>query len=188
MANRLVLPISLGLCAVVLLSGCNSTKRALGLEKTVPDEFAVLNRGPLVMPPDYQLRPPVPGADRPQEIPASEQARTALLGRAKLDALRSRGASRGEVALLAHAGADISTPDVRTNIDREASSFAPEERQMTHRLLNWKDESLGQGTAIDPVAESKRLDQAKADGKKPNETPVPTIGKGASGGKFLGIF
>ena len=189
MANRLALSISLGLCATLMLTGCNSTKRALGLEKTVPDEFAVLNRGPLVMPPDYQLRPPVPGADRPQEIPAAEQARTALLGRAKLDALRARGASRGEVALLAHAGADIATPDVRQNIDREASSFAPEDRQLTQRLLaDWKDETLGEGVAVDPVAESKRLDQAKAEGKKPNETPVPTIGKGASGGGFLGIF
>ena len=46
----------------------------------------------------------------------------------------------------------------------------------------------GEGVAVDPVAESKRLDQAKAEGKKPNETPVPTIGKGASGGGFLGIF
>ena len=188
MANRFVLPISLGLCAALMLSGCGSTKRALGLEKTVPDEFAVLNRGPLVMPPDYQLRPPVPGADRPQEAPASEQARTALLGRAKLDALRSRGASRGEVALLAHAGADAATPDVRQNIDREASTFAPEEKQMTRRLLDWKDETAGQGMALDPVAESKRLDQAKAAGKKPNETPVPTIGKGSSDRGFLGIF
>ena len=47
---------------------------------------------------------------------------------------------------------------------------------------------VGEGVAVDPVAESKRLDQAKAEGKKPNETPVPTIGKGASGGGFLGIF
>jgi hypothetical protein len=187
MANRLVLPLSLGLAAALLLSGCNSTKRALGLEKTVPDEFAVLNRGPLVMPPDYNLHPPVPGADRPQEQPAAEQARTALLGRAKLDALRARGLSRGEVALLAHAGADVATPDVRQNIDREASTFAPEDKQFTHKLLDWKDEGLGQGVAVDPAAEEKRLAQNKAEGKKPNEGKVPTIGKGGSSG-FLGIF
>ena len=187
MAFRYAPQLALGLATVLVLSGCNSTKRALGLEKTVPDEFAVLNRGPLVMPPDYQLRPPVPGADRPQEAPASEQARTALLGRAKLDALRARGLSRGEVVLLAHAGADVATPDVRTDIDKEASSFAPEDKQFTHRLLDWKDETLGQGVAVDPVKEEKRLSENKAEGKKPNEGEVPTIGKGSKGG-FLGVF
>ena len=177
-----------GLSAAVLLSACQDTKRALGLEKSVPDEFAVVNRGPLVVPPDFKLRPPVPGANRPQEMTAADQARTALIGRAKLDAMRQRGLSKGEVAVLAHAGADITTPDVRKDVDRESSVFAGEDKQFTKRLLGWKDDSAGASVAIDPNAESKRLADAKATGKKPNEGKVPTIGKGGSGGGFLGIF
>jgi hypothetical protein len=176
-----------GLSAAVLLSACQDTKRALGLEKSVPDEFAVVNRGPLVVPPDFNLRPPVPGANRPQEMTAADQARSTLIGRAKLDAMRQRGMSRGEVAVLALAGADLTSSDVRKTIDRESSVFTTEEKQFTGRLLNWKDEGLGEGVAIDPNAESKRLADAKATGKKPSEGKVPTIGKG-SGGGFLGIF
>ena len=176
-----------GLSAALMLSACQDTKRALGLEKSVPDEFAVVNRGPLVMPPDYQLRPPVPGASRPQELTAAEQARSSLIGRAKLDAMRQRGLSNGEVALLAHAGADTTPPDVRSTVDKESSVFAKEDQQFTQRLLNWTDETANQGVALDPAAEQKRLAEAKALGKKPNEGEVPTIGKGG-GGKFLGVF
>ena len=188
MALRNLTTLTIGLSAVLALSACQDTKRALGLEKSVPDEFAVVNRGPLVVPPDFKLRPPVPGADRPQELSAAEQARSSLVGRAKLDSMRSRGLSRGEVAILAKAGADVTAPDVRKTVDRESSVFAAEEKQFTHKLINWKDEKLGEGTAINPAAEAKRLADNKAMGKKPNDGNVPTIGKGGSSGKFLGIF
>ena len=72
-------------------------------------------------------------------------------------------------------------------MDRESSVFAPEEKQFTKRLLDWKDESAGAAVAIDPNAEAKRLADAKATGKKANEGKVPTIGKGGGSG-FLGIF
>jgi hypothetical protein len=179
---------ALGLIAAAMLSGCHSTKRALGLEKTVPDEFAVLNRGPLVMPPDYTLRPPVPGAERPQELPAVEQARTAVFGRAKIEQLRARGMSMGEIALLAHAGTAETPPDVRTSLEHETSMFASEDKQFTHKLLDWKDENASQGVAIDPVKEKKRLAQNQAAGKKANEGNVPIIGGAPEHHKFLGIF
>jgi hypothetical protein len=188
MAFRKLLPLTLAVTGAVLLSGCEDTKRALGLEKTVPDEFAVLNRGPLVMPPDFNLRPPAPGANRPQELTAAEQARSALVGRAKLEAMRSRGMSRGEVAILAKAGADMVPPDIRKTVDKETSAFAAEEQQFTQRLLNWTDEPASEGVAVDPVAEQKRLAENQAMGKKPNEGAVPTIRKGGGGGKWLGIF
>ena len=186
MTLRLALPIAVG--AMLALSACQDTKRALGLEKTVPDEFAVLNRGPLVVPPDFKLRPPAPGADRPQELPAAEQARSALIGRAKLDAMKARGLSRGETQILAKAGADQVPPDVRKSLDKEASVFAAEDKSFTDRLLFWRDSAprIG-GTALDPVAEQKRLSQNQAEGKKANEGKVPVITKGGSSG-WLGIF
>jgi hypothetical protein len=59
------------------LSGCGST----GLfERDRPDEFAVSRQAPLVIPPDFALVPPNPGAPRPQENDASQQALDALFG------------------------------------------------------------------------------------------------------------
>jgi Protein of unknown function (DUF3035) len=63
---------------VLLLQGCTDMKRAIGLERNPPDEFAVESRAPLEMPPDFDLRPPQPGASRPQERNSNLQARQVI--------------------------------------------------------------------------------------------------------------
>ena len=60
-----------------LLSGCGST----GLfNRDRPDEFAVQRQAPLVIPPDFALTPPAPGAPRPSDRSAAQQAQDALFG------------------------------------------------------------------------------------------------------------
>ena len=62
------------------LAGCQNTKEMLGLTKRSPDEFQVVSRAPLSMPPDYSLRPPTPGAPRPQEGTVQQQAENIVTG------------------------------------------------------------------------------------------------------------
>src|SRR5689334_12441757 len=62
----------------VLLPGCTDMRRALGMDQVGPDEFAVESRAPLTIPPDFDLRPPQPGAARPQEITAAERAKKVI--------------------------------------------------------------------------------------------------------------
>ena len=45
-----------------------------------PDEFAVQRQAPLAVPPDFSLVPPQPGAPRPAEGTAAQQALQALFG------------------------------------------------------------------------------------------------------------
>ena len=45
-----------------------------------PDEMAVTRQAPLVVPPDFNLTPPQPGAPRPAQDTASQQALEALFG------------------------------------------------------------------------------------------------------------
>lgn len=78
------------------LSGCGSS----GLfNRDRPDEFAVSRQAPLVIPPDFSLAPPNPGAPRPQDNDASSQALDALFGgpaprsAVEKDALGRAGAS-----------------------------------------------------------------------------------------------
>ena len=78
------------------LSGCGSTGL---LNRDRPDEFAVSRQAPLVIPPDFSLAPPNPGAPRPQDNDASSQALDALFGgpaprsAVEKDALGRAGAS-----------------------------------------------------------------------------------------------
>ena len=63
---------------LLALPGCSDMRQALGMDRTGPDEFAVESRAPLLIPPDFNLRPPQPGAARPQEITAAERARRVI--------------------------------------------------------------------------------------------------------------
>ena len=61
-----------------MLAACGSGGGILGRER--PDEMAVSRQAPLVVPPDFNLTPPAPGAPRPSEGSASEQALEVLFG------------------------------------------------------------------------------------------------------------
>jgi len=69
---------ALCLAASSLIAGCGDFKKTIGLEPTLPDEFAVESRAPLTLPPDFDLRPPSPGAPRPQEKASNQQAKQAI--------------------------------------------------------------------------------------------------------------
>jgi Protein of unknown function (DUF3035) len=61
----------------ILLSACGGG----GLfNRQRPDEFAVQRQAPLVVPPDFALVPPAPGAPRPTEQSTAAQAQSALFG------------------------------------------------------------------------------------------------------------
>ncbi len=163
MANsRLLLIAAVGLA----LAGCSSLSNSLGLNPQGPDEFTVVAKAPLVMPPDFTLRPPTPGAPRPQEIQVQQQARAALLaqpaagagaGVAPLGAAPGAvGEARtaGEVALLGNAGAANADPAIRALVDFENAQLLEQGPGFMERVLFWQQPPLD---VIDPVAEAERL-------------------------------
>jgi len=87
----------------LVLSGCG--KR--GYDRARPDEFAVARTQPLVVPPDFALRPPQPGVARPQDNNPSAQALDALFG-------GSAPRSQSERSTLDQAGGDSAAPGVRS--------------------------------------------------------------------------
>lgn len=66
------------LVGAMVLSGCSDFKQAIGLDPTMPDEFEVESQAPLTIPPDFALRPPKPGAPRPQDVSTAKLARRDL--------------------------------------------------------------------------------------------------------------
>lgn len=115
------------------LAGCQSTSRALGVAKVTPDEFRVVAKAPLVVPPDYALRPPAPGEPRPQELQPESAARQALLGQRQ-----GLARSQGEQLLAAKAGAERADPLVRYVVDDEFGDLAHKEKSFADRVLFWR--------------------------------------------------
>ena len=100
---RKVLIIAAGIGLVSSLSACNRG----GLDRNRPDEFAVARQAPLVIPPDFSLVPPQPGAPRPQDGVGQNDALDALFG-------GSAARSPGESAALDAAGRTAADPAART--------------------------------------------------------------------------
>ena len=178
----------------VALSGCGATRSALGLDKSPPDEFAVVTKAPLVVPPDFSLRPPQPGAPRPQEIQPAQTARTALLGET---AVQEDGVSAGESALLMQAGADRVDPNVRAVLNEEYGRLKEKDEGFADRIIFWRDgDELPPASVVNANQESERLKsgqptepiQASSPSTPPDPTPdseLPTIDEEKRGG-FLG--
>lgn len=76
--HRLPLLAVASIFGLVLLPGCSDFRVALGIDRVGPDEFAVESRAPLTIPPDFDLRPPQPGAPRPQDVTSAERARRVI--------------------------------------------------------------------------------------------------------------
>jgi hypothetical protein len=164
--------------ALVFLAGCSDTRRAIGLEKTPPDEFSIVSRAPLSMPPDYALRPPQPGAPRPQDLTARQQARQTIFRagseqQASLTMPRG-GRSDAEMAFLGHAQVSQADPNIRALVNEENSRLVEAENSFVDRLLFWRTPQPP-GTVVDAQKEQQRLRENVALGKPANEGEVPTI-------------
>lgn len=97
------------LATALMLAGCGRSGSAGVFARQRPDEFAVSRQAPLVIPPDFALTPPKPGAPRPQEADSSTQALQALFGgRAQRSA--------GETAVINQSGANNAPGGVRSSV------------------------------------------------------------------------
>ena len=61
------------------LSACGGENSALGYSKNAPDEFNVVRQAPLILPPDFNLRPPSANSARPVTPAGAELARLIVL-------------------------------------------------------------------------------------------------------------
>lgn len=102
---RKLIMIAGGLALAGSLSACGHK----GYDRARPDEFAVARQAPLVIPPDFSLKPPSPGAPRPQDNSPANQALDAMFG-------GSAARSQGENAVLDAAGRTTADAGVRSSV------------------------------------------------------------------------
>lgn len=199
--------------AMLLLSGCSGDAgKILGLEKEAPDEFAVVSRAPLSLPPDYGLRPPEPGAARPQEQTPRGVAEDVVLGDRPQGgapaqglnspaqpvslASRNRGAvlagpngnvivhTPGDSAFLDDLDVDAALPDIRGILADENAILALEDEELIDSLIFWKDKPPP-GTIVDAEQERRRIQENSALGRPVTDGETPMIERKKRHGSIL---
>jgi len=91
--------------ASATLAGCGAGGGLFNRER--PDEFAVQRQAPLVVPPDFALTPPAPGAPRPADRTTQQQTLEALFG---------GPSARSDVERNTISRAGASAPSIRSTV------------------------------------------------------------------------
>ena len=147
---------TLGLTALLLITGCAQTRQTLGLERSQPDEFSTLDRPPLSMPPSLNLKPPVPSQRQSQEGKmVQDKAKNLILPSQTLQkGSSSVPSSASATELLSKAKVDERQEDIRRVIDEEAKT-APSQDDLASKILYWqKPESTE--AVVDPTKEPQK--------------------------------
>ena len=153
------------------LNACSSAKDTLGLTRKAPDEFAVVKRAPLAMPPSFDLPPPRPGAARPQEQATNVQAREAVFGEQTDENISS---GDGESLLLQEIGADQADPNIRRTLDAELEDYENSNLPPVKKLLGLMSDK-SPATVVNAKAEAERIQKNLSEGKPVTEGETPYI-------------
>lgn len=182
-----------------VLAACSSgdISDTLGFSRSAPDEFVVVSRPPLSMPPDFNLVPPEPGKQGPRHS-SEAMAKEALFGSGTTASsfgdssefsLEGLSPSAPETAVmpvlsvdtgsaatshfLSQVGADAADPEIRSKLGDDAM-HAPEADPDAGSLYEQIVGADKREPVVDPKGEAERLRANKDAGKKPNDGEVVT--------------
>lgn len=160
-----------------LLAGCSSIKQELGVGRHSPDEFTVVKRAPLSLPPEYTLRAPGTGEAPPAAI-SSNQAKTIVLG---TPAAEEVPVGDAEAQFLTRAGVGAADPNIRNIIAEENGYIALENQRVVDKLMFWEENAPTDAdlpdSRVDAEKEAARLRENRETGQPVNAGEVPVIEK-----------
>ncbi len=176
------------LCGAALsLIACQSIREAAGITKEPPDEFAVVTKAPLIIPPDFNLHPPKPGAPPTNQASPTQAAQAALYSDDPnaVAATITGNFSPAEKLFLATSGAAGADHSIRREIAADNASSENTDQSFTDSLLFGKPTDTAD-KPLDADAEKSRMDAGK-----PAATDTPekssesaTVGKEDSGSSW----
>lgn len=186
----------LPIACCLILSACGEGQNArdlLGLGRNAPDEFKVVSRPPLVVPPDFALRPPSEGDDYASLPAADSAARAAVTGTDEEDILGTKRmmgdaetavgvvrsfelGTQADDSFLSSIGADKADASIRQKLQAEQTEKTKAKEEKDAEFLGWlKPEENDDEVIVDAKAEKDRLQKNKEAGKSVLSGETPTI-------------
>ncbi len=155
--SKHVLTAGITMSLLIGLAGCSDFRRAVGTEKSSLDEFEVVVRPPLSLPPGF--------TDRPEDIIAKDKKATGVDAETSAEAMLAVGKSAsGDFEQLF----DFSNvpDDIRAKVDAETYGIQLENRLPLQQLFGGLPDI---GPVLDKMAEDARLRKARQDGRLPTD-------------------
>ena len=162
-------------------------RNAAGLSRIPPDEFKVVSNAPLTVPPEFILRPPVPGAKRPQEVDVQQQAKSILFESSSKN--ENSDESKSESIFLKKADAQTADPDIRNLLTQEEVDSAKVEKKkgFFDKMMSFASKNPDKDTVVNAAKEKERIETNKKEDKPVNTGDVPEV-QPSSGGLLNNVF
>lgn len=168
----------------IALSACEGgeVRETLGITRKAPDEFVVVSRPPLSVPPEFDLKPPQPGAISPHES-TRNKARSALIGGS--DATAGAGdtavdsvsvsdaATSSDAVFFKKLKVDEADPEIRQVLGVDATKKPDTSNAKT--LLDKLTTTNADQPTVDAKKEAERIRANKETGKPITEGETPTV-------------
>jgi Protein of unknown function (DUF3035) len=149
--------------AALSLMACQSIREAAGITKEPPDEFAVVTKAPLIIPPDFNLHPPKPGAAPLNQVSPTTAAQQALYSDdpSAVASNITGHYSQAEKLLLANSGGAAADPSIRRTIASDNIKAEDIDPSLTDSLLFGASKDTSADKPVNADAEKDRMDAAK---------------------------
>jgi hypothetical protein len=149
-----------------MLSACSDFRKAIGTEKSSPDEFQVVVRPSLVLPPNFSSRPTAAtGAQTAASIASDAQAQASVL----LGARETGASDYSDIFAF-----DKIVEDVRSKVDEETAGIKFERRLPIQVLFGGLPDV---GPVIDKMAEDRRIRRNRLENRSLSYGATPAIDK-----------
>ena len=149
-----------------MLSACSDFRKAIGTEKSSPDEFQVVVRPSLVLPPNFSSRPTAAtGAQTAATIASDAQAQASVL----LGARKTGASDYSDIFAF-----DKIVEDVRSKVDEETAGIKFERRLPIQVLFGGLPDV---GPVIDKMAEDRRIRRNRLENRSLSYGATPAIDK-----------
>jgi hypothetical protein len=181
--------------SALALTACsgNTVKDTLGLNRSAPDEFRVVSRPPLSIPPQFTLRAPANTDVSPNELSASQKAQSLVTSSTSPSKSTKKDApatsSNAESQFLKNAGVNNANPMVRDELVEER--FTKQEKEEESGSSWWNVFSSSddkKDPLVDAKKEAERLKKNESEGQPvtKGETPETKARDTGALGKLLG--
>ncbi len=168
--------------AVSFLASCSGgeVKRSLGISKKSPDEFMVISRPPLSVPPDFSLRAPQDVYEQ-NGNDITQDAKSAVFnsGASSSDNIfntknKRAGKTSADAKLLEKVGADAGNSSIRQVLEQESQVKESEEEEKGYFESMFDSIQSSDEPVVDASKEKERLEENDKADLPPTSGETPT--------------